>query len=191
VQVAAGTNHTVVTCNRGVYSFGCNDHGQLGLGSLQDAPVPVRVKQLAANRDKIVQVAAGLAHTLFISESNRVYAAGLCDLGQFKPAPSPSPLAGASGSSGSSAGSAAVASASAQPGTSTCPTETMCFHCHISHLSHCEVHIGPVEQQPTLHASVPFWFRYPKHPCSDICSWWDLPCCASARASALHDRAAR
>lgn len=102
LQVAAGTNHTVVTCNRGVYTFGCNDHGQLGLGSLQDAPVPVRVKHLANNRDRIVQVAAGLAHTLFISESNRVFAAGLCDLGQFKPTPTPSPLAGTSGSAGTS-----------------------------------------------------------------------------------------
>jgi alpha-tubulin suppressor-like RCC1 family protein len=118
MQVAAGTNHTVVTCARGVYTFGCNDHGQLGLGSLQDAPVPVRVKQLATNRDKIVQVAAGLAHTLFISESNRVYAAGLCDLGQFKPAPTPSPLAGTSGNSGLSAVGAAGATASVQPGTS-------------------------------------------------------------------------
>lgn len=115
--MAAGTNHTVVTCARGVYTFGCNDHGQLGLASLQDAPVPVRVKQLAANRDRIVQVAAGLAHTLFISESNRVYAAGLCDLGQFKPAPSPSPLAGTSGNSGSSGGGTAAVTASPQAGT--------------------------------------------------------------------------
>lgn len=80
-----------MSCTRGVYTFGCNDHGQLGLGSLQDAPVPVRVKSLGSSRDPIVQVAAGLSHTLFISESNRVWAAGLCDLGQFKPLMQPSP----------------------------------------------------------------------------------------------------
>lgn len=53
--------------------------------------MPVRVKSLGSSRDRIVQVAAGLAHTLFISESNRVWAAGICDLGQFKPLMQPSP----------------------------------------------------------------------------------------------------
>lgn len=82
--VAAGANHTVVACARGVYTFGCNEHGQLGLGNCVNSHVPVRVKALSQARDNITQVAAGQCHTLFISESNRVFAAGSCELGQFQ-----------------------------------------------------------------------------------------------------------
>ena len=85
LAVAAGTNHTVVACMRGVYAFGCNTHGQLGLGNLHDSHVPLRVKALSHARDAIVSVAAGQCHTLFVSDSSRVYAAGSCDLGQFAP----------------------------------------------------------------------------------------------------------
>jgi hypothetical protein len=86
--VAAGANHTVVASARGVYTFGCNDHGQLGLGNSVDSHVPVRVKALSQARDNITQVAAGQCHTLFISESNRVFATGSCELGQFQTATS-------------------------------------------------------------------------------------------------------
>jgi hypothetical protein len=87
IAVAAGTDHTAVACARGVYTFGCNAHGQLGHGNLSDSHVPLRVKALshAQTRDTIVSVAAGQCHTLFVSDSNRVYASGSCDLGQFAP----------------------------------------------------------------------------------------------------------
>ena len=56
LSVAAGAHHTVVACARGVYSFGCNSHGQLGLGTCVDSPVPVRVKTLSQSRDNVTQV---------------------------------------------------------------------------------------------------------------------------------------
>jgi alpha-tubulin suppressor-like RCC1 family protein len=58
LAVAAGTNHTAVACARGVYTFGANSHGQLGLGNLNDSHVPVRVKVLSQARDSITQARA-------------------------------------------------------------------------------------------------------------------------------------
>lgn len=83
-QIAAGTHHTVVASARGVYAFGSNSHGQLGLGSTADTPVPVRVKTpLQPIYDPIVRVAAGARHSLFISERSVVWAAGSCARGQY------------------------------------------------------------------------------------------------------------
>ena len=45
----------MVACARGVYTFGCNSHGQLGLGNLVDAHVPLRVKHLGNMRDTITK----------------------------------------------------------------------------------------------------------------------------------------
>ena len=100
LSVAAGANHTVVACARGVYSFGCNAHGQLGLGTCVDSHVPVRVKALSQSRDNVTQVAAGVSHSLFICGSSRVFAAGSCDLGQFHAASSGMAAAATSSTSG-------------------------------------------------------------------------------------------
>ena len=103
VAVAAGADHTVVACARGVYTFGCNSHGQLGHGSTQDAHVPLRVKLLSQTRESVTQVAAGHHHTLFITDAHRAYAAGSCEYGQFTP------------DAGASAGSSSASSAHIHP----------------------------------------------------------------------------
>ena len=39
-QISAGGNHSLAFNEYGVYSFGCNEHGQLGLGDNNDSYLP-------------------------------------------------------------------------------------------------------------------------------------------------------
>ena len=79
-QVAAGGFHVLAIGSDGiVYSWGTNDHGQLGNGSLdantpQTSPMPV--KGADGQPFKAVQVSAGYADSAAISPDGRVYTWG-------------------------------------------------------------------------------------------------------------------
>lgn len=69
LAVSAGNNHSLaVTCSGGLYSWGCNEGGQLGFGSGPDRHVPTRVAAARLGGARVVQVAAGLCHSLALAE---------------------------------------------------------------------------------------------------------------------------
>lgn len=84
VQIACGLHHTVLlTQNGSVYTFGNNQHGQLGQGDLIVRGSPTLVK-LSAH---ITQVAAGSCHTVLLSMDGQVYTFGNYQKGQLGRSP--------------------------------------------------------------------------------------------------------
>jgi alpha-tubulin suppressor-like RCC1 family protein len=110
VQLAAGDSASlVVTADGRLYSFGKNTYGELGraLGSGSEAanPVPARV---SLPDGRVVQAAAGGAHSLALSSTGQLYAFGSNRFGQLgsttnngnenaNPTPAALALPGASG----------------------------------------------------------------------------------------------
>ncbi|XP_063598424.1 X-linked retinitis pigmentosa GTPase regulator-like [Penaeus indicus] len=81
VGIACGYYHTVAITESGeAYTWGDTDHGKLGLA--EDQLLSHRQPQPVILPEKIVQVAAGSAHTLFLSESGAVYSCGLGSSGE-------------------------------------------------------------------------------------------------------------
>ena len=77
--VASGSRHTLVLAENGaVYSFGNNDHGQLGHSKRQLRPETI--DYLEAFR--IVQVACGSRHSLAVTDDGQVLGWGASDRGQ-------------------------------------------------------------------------------------------------------------
>lgn len=76
VAVAAGNRHTLALAESGnVWSWGCNQRGQLGLGKeIEQSAEPKPIASLVGN--KIVRIAAGAEHSLAVSESGEVYSWG-------------------------------------------------------------------------------------------------------------------
>ena len=85
-KVSCGLNHAIaVTVNSGLcYSWGCGSHGQLGRQSNKSFNLnpPQVVSYFATRSIKVIDVAAGGKHTLFMTEDSQVMAAGMNDFGQ-------------------------------------------------------------------------------------------------------------
>jgi alpha-tubulin suppressor-like RCC1 family protein len=62
LQVSAGGSHTCALTSDGLYCFGHNGFGQLGIGNTQNQQIPVKVHGILAEK-KILQVSAGGSHT--------------------------------------------------------------------------------------------------------------------------------
>lgn len=74
VYVDCGPNFTVVVTNHGqVFGSGDNTHRQLGQKDVQMVTAFTMIENF---RCDIAKVACGVAHTLFLSENNIVYACG-------------------------------------------------------------------------------------------------------------------
>ena len=74
-----GAHHAVALDARGVvFSWGLNDHGQLGLGDRKNRREPTRV--LALKRYVIVDIAAGKDFTAAMDENGRVFCWGRNDI---------------------------------------------------------------------------------------------------------------
>eukprot|EP00936_MAST-01D_sp_MAST-1D-sp1_P002006 g2006.t1 len=74
VGIAGGCYHTLVLdVNGRVAAFGRNNHGQLGIDSLEDQslPVNVEVRDSRGRRAHVVQVAAGFYHSLCLTGPTR------------------------------------------------------------------------------------------------------------------------
>lgn len=82
VCVAAGARHSLFALAgaAGVAACGWGLYGQLGNGDIADAAQPVALPSLAGV--SITQVAAGLAHSLALTDGGDVYAWGRNDVGQ-------------------------------------------------------------------------------------------------------------
>ena len=80
-QVACGTDHTLVLSLTGaLYAFGRGTAGQTGLNCRDHAPYPQLVESLRNHR--VVQVAAGAAHSVALSSEGRVFCFGRGTHGQ-------------------------------------------------------------------------------------------------------------
>ena len=89
-QVAAGGNHVLAIGSNGiVYSWGHNDHGQLGNGSkdTQNHPKPQPVKGADGQPFKAVQVSAGSSDSAAIDPQGRVYTWGSEIYGTYSSSP--------------------------------------------------------------------------------------------------------
>lgn len=81
VRVCCGASHSLArTCSGLLWAWGCNEHGQLGLGDAKPRFRPEQVKAMRVSR--CVDVAAGSRHTLAITERGLVFAFGAGGSGQ-------------------------------------------------------------------------------------------------------------
>ncbi|XP_050676009.1 X-linked retinitis pigmentosa GTPase regulator-like isoform X2 [Leptidea sinapis] len=81
VAISCGDEHSAVICQNGrVFVFGANAWGQLGLGHKDEVIRPSCVKWLKPHRTLFV--ACGRAHTVFVTDTNAIYAVGCNDEGQ-------------------------------------------------------------------------------------------------------------
>ncbi|XP_017773369.1 PREDICTED: uncharacterized protein LOC108560363 [Nicrophorus vespilloides] len=75
ISVSCGRRHTLALTNFGVYAWGSNAHGQLGLGSsVQESPYPQMITTLFDKR--IVDVEAGQYHSTALTVTGQVYTWG-------------------------------------------------------------------------------------------------------------------
>ena len=83
VDIAAGHSHSIATTATGqVYSWGCGSYGRLGHGDHCDEYLPKCIMTLLDADVKITKVSAGAAHSVFLSESGRLYGCGLDNFSQ-------------------------------------------------------------------------------------------------------------
>lgn len=83
IDIAAGAQHYLCLTESGiVYSFGRNDQGQLGIGHTRDTAQPTAVTKFIDLQEKVVQVAAGTAHSAAVTASGKVYVWGRGSEGQ-------------------------------------------------------------------------------------------------------------
>lgn len=77
IRVSAGGHHSLLLTKDGeIYSFGNNTSGQLGLGDNNNRNIPTLVSAHSFNKKHIVQVSAGYAHSLVLTEESTVYSFG-------------------------------------------------------------------------------------------------------------------
>ncbi|AYU81488.1 hypothetical protein, conserved [Leishmania donovani] len=84
--VYCGFNHAVATLSDGgLYAFGCNNWGELGIGN-SDAPMsPTRIAFFEERGMRVVKVALGNSFTLFLTKEGRVFGCGATNGGQLPP----------------------------------------------------------------------------------------------------------
>ena len=58
LSISCGRCHTLAVTNNGVYSWGGNKYGQLGLGEMRECPNPELITSLA--QEIIVEAVAGI-----------------------------------------------------------------------------------------------------------------------------------
>jgi alpha-tubulin suppressor-like RCC1 family protein len=81
--IAGNTSSFFITEQKTVYATGDNKLFQLGLGAdTTFTYVPKEISYLTRNNIKIVDVASGWNHTLFLTDNGRVYACGNNNVGQ-------------------------------------------------------------------------------------------------------------
>ena len=81
LQAAAGAVHTVCVADDGsVFAFGFNVTGQLGVGHRENRLLPTLLRGELENKP-VLQVAAGGAHTIFVTAAGLVFACGSNGMG--------------------------------------------------------------------------------------------------------------
>jgi alpha-tubulin suppressor-like RCC1 family protein len=78
VHVAAGYGFSVLVTRDGdAYSWGFNEKGQLGHGFFYNLDRPRRIEWFTKNGVRVVKVACGQQHTMFLSDKGMIYTCGL------------------------------------------------------------------------------------------------------------------
>jgi alpha-tubulin suppressor-like RCC1 family protein len=76
-QVVTGLSYTVVMTREGqLYSWGSGSHGQLGHGNTQDEYRPLQIEAIDEGINPVVQVSAGVSHTLAVTKHGALYSFG-------------------------------------------------------------------------------------------------------------------
>lgn len=94
-RITAGFNHAVLQLtDGGLYGFGCNIWGELGIGSTTSPMHPTEIVFFREKGVAVKKVAVGNSVTLFLTEEGRAYGCGATNLGQlptntFEPVPIP------------------------------------------------------------------------------------------------------
>jgi hypothetical protein len=78
IDICCGKLHTIVLTNSGeVYSWGCNDSGQIGIASDSEAVlIPQQVVFQLRDGEKVKAISCGLNHSLALSDGGRVFSWG-------------------------------------------------------------------------------------------------------------------
>ena len=80
-QVVLGSKHSIFLTNKGnIYVCGTGSQGQLGLGQTDTKYEPVLVQSMLGKR--IRMVAAGVSHSLCLTDKGDVFSCGLNDKSQ-------------------------------------------------------------------------------------------------------------
>lgn len=76
--ITCGFNHSfVITKSHKVYAFGSNNYGEIGSGELFYATSPTELTSIYDQiKENCVQISSGLSHSLFLTESGKVYSVG-------------------------------------------------------------------------------------------------------------------
>ena len=78
VQISCGSQHTVFkSFNLGVYVLGSNSYGQIGLPSVSEVQVPIRLNGVCGSK-----VVCGGFHTLLLDDTGKLLSSGLGTMGQ-------------------------------------------------------------------------------------------------------------
>jgi RCC1 and BTB domain-containing protein len=81
VSITCGAGHSLVLTDVGhVYSWGCNDWGQLGIGNTTHQNTPQKV--LLNNNQIIKSITCGHCHSLLLTTDGHIYAFGYNNCGQ-------------------------------------------------------------------------------------------------------------
>ena len=84
IQVCGGSGHTLALTQRGhVYSMGCNNYGQLGLGAdhqlsnnNNDRKTPFQIDPVHFDYEKIIQICCGYFYSMALTQNGNVYSWG-------------------------------------------------------------------------------------------------------------------
>lgn len=77
-QIACGGNHSfVLTNSHKIFGFGSNNFGEIGSGDLFHVTSPTELTSIYSQiKENCIQIASGLHHTVFLTESGKVYTVG-------------------------------------------------------------------------------------------------------------------
>lgn len=85
-RVVCGFNHAVAQLtDGGLYSFGSNNWGELGIGCTDSPMCPTRISFFEQRGLRVAKVALGNSFTLFLTREGRVYGCGATNGGQLPP----------------------------------------------------------------------------------------------------------
>ena len=79
ISIAMGSDHTIFLSENGtLWAWGSNKYGQLGLKNTTDRPVPTRITFTGFTEPgkRIIAIAAGNDHTIFLCEDRTLLGAG-------------------------------------------------------------------------------------------------------------------
>ncbi len=84
ITLAAGDDHVLcVTSDGGLYAWGANDRGQLGIGTSVDCPTPVEIPRAGELAGvTFIKVWAGVTHSFALTSDGRLFGWGSNDHGQ-------------------------------------------------------------------------------------------------------------